>query len=1217
VSTSIHGRLRALAAAILTVGVCTTALGGNPAPAVAATATSTAWNNGSFSLDRPNLVRRSDIVLGSPNTAASQSLPLGNGSLGIAQWAAGGFTAQLNRSDTLPDRRSAGQVTIPGLSRITDAPDFAAHLDLYDGVLTESGAGMTAQIYVRADADELVVDVTGADPTSTQTAQIGLWSGRSPAAAASGGIATLAETWTDNQTGGTGAIYGSLAAVTAGGSNVTASTVNSQTVKVTFNPNANGSFRVVVGAPHWTGGDAAATASALFGSSATTASATLQAAHLAWWHNFWADTNLMKLTSTDGSGEYLENLRTFYLYQEAGLNRGAGNVPGTQAGVADMYSFNGDAHDWVPADVWWWNARMQASANMTSGATALNTSFFNLYTSNLANIQSWTSAHVPGSSGACVPETMRFNGNGYYGGGSAASNASCDTTIAPSYNSQTLTTGAEVGLAIWQQYLMTRDTSFLSAGYPLMRASAQFLMSYATTGSDGMLHTISNAHETQWHVHDPITDIVAMKTLFPVVQQAAQTLNTDAAFSAQLGTAITKLRDLPRTDAATHSQVLTAASDAGGQDVLALSADPTATQHNGENLDLEATYPYGLIGDASGTLTDLAKRTYTNRMFRNNADWSYDSLQAARLGLASEVQSDLIANTEKYQLLPSGMANLFGSGTSNEPYNEQTGIVAATLNEALVQDYDGVLRVAPAWPSGWDADGTVSVQYNSRVDVQVRNGVPSTVVLEAGGNAAMQVRSPWPGQSVQVVDATTGATAVGPTTTSPFTINTTSGHAYLIEQAAQPFTNLPYAQITGTAATTAKHLGPVRIGLDSGSGPYGGTPAAVPGVVQAENYDNGGQGTGYSVTSVNGTANSYRGDGVDLETTSDTGGGNDVGWTSGGQWFRYTVNAASAGTYTLSLRVAAPSAVTGALHVADSAGTNLTGAVNIPATGGWQTWTTVTTQLTLPAGRQVLTLAQDNGGWNMNSMQFTATSTATATLAASPSSLTFGSQTVNTTSAPQTVTLSNTGAAPASVSSIAASGNFSQTNNCGGSIAANASCAVNVSFTPTASGSLTGSLTITSSASNSPTSVPLAGTGAAGAANLAAGKPTSESGHTQTYASSNVTDGNQSTYWESTDNVFPQWVQVDLGSSQSVSRIVLQLPATWGARDQTLSLLASTDGTVFTTVKASATYTFSPSANDTVTITFPAGTQRYWRVNITANTGWPAGQISELQVWNQ
>src|SRR5579871_5680334 len=118
----------------------------------------------------------------------------------------------------------------------------------------------------------------------------------------------------------------------------------------------------------------------------------------------------------------------------------------------------------------------------------------------------------------------------------------------------------------------------------------------------------------------------------------------------------------------------------------------------------------------------------------------------------------------------------------------------------------------------------------------------------------------------------------------------------------------------------------------SAEGPFGGTPAAIPGTVQAENYDTGGQGVAYNVSSVNGTGNSYRSDGVDLEATTDTGGGYDLGWTSGGQWFRYTVNVASAGSYTVSLRLAAPSAVTGALHLADASGANLSGAVNIPAT---------------------------------------------------------------------------------------------------------------------------------------------------------------------------------------------------------------------------------------------------------------------------------------------
>ena len=84
----------------------------------------------------------------------------------------------------------------------------------------------------------------------------------------------------------------------------------------------------------------------------------------------------------------------------------------------------------------------------------------------------------------------------------------------------------------------------------------------------------------------------------------------------------------------------------------------------------------------------------------------------------------------------------------------------------------------------------------------------------------------------------------------------------------------------------------------------------------------------YNVTSVNGTADSYRPDGVDLESTTDaqdttgTGAGYDLGWTASGQWSRYTVNVATAGTYTVSLRLASLDGVTDALHIASSSGTS-------------------------------------------------------------------------------------------------------------------------------------------------------------------------------------------------------------------------------------------------------------------------------------------------------
>jgi beta-glucosidase len=166
-------------------------------------------------------------------------------------------------------------------------------------------------------------------------------------------------------------------------------------------------------------------------------------------------------------------------------------------------------------------------------------------------------------------------------------------------------------------------------------------------------------------------------------------------------------------------------------------------------------------------------------------------------------------------------------------------------------------------------------------------------------------------------------------------------------------------------------------GGSSGDKPFGGTPAAVPGTVQAANYDTGGQGVAYSVSSTNGSANSYRSDGVDLETTADTqdtspaGGGYDLGWTTPGQWFNYTVNVATAGIYTVSFRVASPYAIADALHIANSSGTNLTGSVAVPNTGGYQTWTTVTASITLGAGQQTLTVDQDSNGWNIHYLAFT------------------------------------------------------------------------------------------------------------------------------------------------------------------------------------------------------------------------------------------------------
>ncbi|RAO33575.1 Beta-fructofuranosidase [Micromonospora noduli] len=125
------------------------------------------------------------------------------------------------------------------------------------------------------------------------------------------------------------------------------------------------------------------------------------------------------------------------------------------------------------------------------------------------------------------------------------------------------------------------------------------------------------------------------------------------------------------------------------------------------------------------------------------------------------------------------------------------------------------------------------------------------------------------------------------------------------------------------------------------------------------------------------------------------------------------------------------------------------------------------------------------------------------------------------------------------------------------------------------------------------------------------------SSYNQNYVAGNANDGNASTYWESANNAFPQWIQADLGATVSVDRVVLKLPpaSEWQTRTQTLSVLGSTNGSSFTTLKASAGYTFNPSSGNTATVSFTAASTRYVRVQVTGNTGWPAAQLSEVEVY--
>jgi hypothetical protein len=423
----------------------------------------------------------------------------------------------------------------------------------------------------------------------------------------------------------------------------------------------------------------------------------------------------------------------------------------------------------------------------------------------------------------------------------------------------------------------------------------------------------------------------------------------------------------------------------------------------------------------------------------------------------------------------------------------------------LTQITQGGEQAVETWTTSQSGTGDANVylQLNPMSAVEAAASVTAQVTYWATAGQGFTVQYDTPSNAYQN----------GPTVTSPGTGTWTTATVQLtgaqFDEAQNGGADL---RLNVTNASAPLIVQSVTMSTTGAEGPYGGTPAGIPGTVQAANYDTGGQGVAYNVTSVNGTGISYRADGVDLESCSDTGCGDDLGWTAAGQWFKYTVNVATAGTYTVSFRLASPNGVTDGLHIANSSGTSLSGNVNVPATGGWQAWTTVTASVALPAGQQTLTVDQDNAGWNLHYMAFATASTT----------------------------------------------------------------------------------------------------------NLALNAPVSASSYAQSYVPANAVDGNTSTYWEATNGAWPSTITVNLGSVQTLGSITIDLPPStaWSTRTQTLSVLGSTNGSSFTTLVGSATYTWSPSTGNTVTIQLPSGTSdQYVELSLTANSVQNGAQASEILIY--
>lgn len=170
------------------------------------------------------------------------------------------------------------------------------------------------------------------------------------------------------------------------------------------------------------------------------------------------------------------------------------------------------------------------------------------------------------------------------------------------------------------------------------------------------------------------------------------------------------------------------------------------------------------------------------------------------------------------------------------------------------------------------------------------------------------------------------------------------------------------------------------------STPFTGSPAPVPGIIEAANYDLGGEGYAYHSNTTANQGGEYRNDGIGIGGSGDPNNPYSIGWITPDEWLNYTVNVAKDATYAMAFRVATIySGESFNVEVDD----NTVGTVTVPNTGGWVTWQTVTLpNIPLTSGQHVIRLLANQGAWNIN--YFQVAYQAAVTVGANPNPATIG-----------------------------------------------------------------------------------------------------------------------------------------------------------------------------------------------------------------------------------
>jgi alpha-L-fucosidase 2 len=435
---------------------------------------------------------------------------------------------------------------------------------------------------------------------------------------------------------------------------------------------------------------------------------TARRAHEAWWRAFW-DRSWINVTGSEDARKVTQG---YVMQRYMNACGGRGNLPIKYNG--SIFTVGQEPPPGAPYDPakgqtdadfrfwggnsWFQNTRQVYWPMIAAGDFDLLAPFFKQYRDSLALATDRTRLYF-NHDGAAFPETLYFwglPGNSDFGWGNPGN------IIHNTWIRHYVSGGIELTAMMLDRYEVTLDASFARETLlPIATAVTTYYDQHWKRGADGKIRfDPAQSLEARQQAVNPTPDIAGLMSVLPRLLALPPGLTTETQ-RAMWKRTLTDLPPLPlgRTDA--NGKIPEDGKAAPDGKPIILPAEKYSKPLNVENTELYAVFPYHLYGVGLPDL-EIARNTYAAKLFKSSTCWGQDGEDAAVLGLAAIARDEVIANftaygTERFKWF-------WKQGHDAEPDMDNGGAGMSILQLMLMQTVNGKTLVFPAWPKNWDVD---------------------------------------------------------------------------------------------------------------------------------------------------------------------------------------------------------------------------------------------------------------------------------------------------------------------------------------------------------------------------------------------------------------------------------------------------------------------------------------------------------------------------------